>query len=482
MRTFASESRPSLACQKERQRTTVALPAHPVLNGQRTLGNQGMLRLLRGALARRIQPKLTVGPVGDIYEQEAERISATVMRMPETASRAALTSKPGDSALQRCSCGTSGGTQCEECQAKSVQRISTAPSASSGMSAPASVHNVLASSGHQLNANTRSFMEQRFGHDFRHVRLHTDGQAAESAREVNARAYTVGSDVVFGAGQYDPVTTDGRQLIAHELTHVLQQRDGGDASLRRAIHFVDPPVDTWRREDPLPKALRNERILGLTTPTINGTVLPADPADPKQRPQVAQQRGQLVLDAMIPKHFRRVGSDECAFEDYNVAVSARVMVGTRPAADHRWGPSYQHVSDIPNAGVQERCKDKDLVPVAMLGEPSAESVADTIEANEREHVTDLRQIFNETLVPLFNRTMAIRGRGADPDQCSRAVQANWDRATHDRATIEETVVQFLHRWVDSIHARDGSNSHNIDAVTSAKGRCDRVEIIVKKHH
>lgn len=88
--------------------------------------------------------------------------------------------------------------------------------------APQIVNDVLASDGQPLDDATRAFMEPRFGHDFGAVRVHTDSQAAESAEAVSARAYTVGSDVVFGEGEYAPGSSEGQRLIAHELTHVVQ--------------------------------------------------------------------------------------------------------------------------------------------------------------------------------------------------------------------------------------------------------------------
>ncbi len=91
---------------------------------------------------------------------------------------------------------------------------------------PTVVNDVLCSPGQPLNAATRARMEPRFGHDFSQVRIHTDQRAAESARCVNAQACTVGRDVVFGAGQYAPETSEGQRLMAHELTHVVQQRNG----------------------------------------------------------------------------------------------------------------------------------------------------------------------------------------------------------------------------------------------------------------
>lgn len=89
---------------------------------------------------------------------------------------------------------------------------------------PSMVHDVLRSAGQPLNAATRAFMEPRFGQDFSKIRVHTDAKAAESARDLNASAYTLGSNIVFGAGQFLPETPAGRRLLSHELTHVMQQR------------------------------------------------------------------------------------------------------------------------------------------------------------------------------------------------------------------------------------------------------------------
>lgn len=93
--------------------------------------------------------------------------------------------------------------------------------------APPIVHDVLRSPGESLDAETRGLFEPGFGHDFSHVRLHTDERAQKSASAVNAAAYTVGGDIVLGNGQSKPETPAGRQLLAHELTHVVQQTGGG---------------------------------------------------------------------------------------------------------------------------------------------------------------------------------------------------------------------------------------------------------------
>jgi hypothetical protein len=101
--------------------------------------------------------------------------------------------------------------------------------------------NALKGGGQSLNPATRAFMEPRFGHDFSQVRVHTDAKAAESARAVNALAYTLGKDIAFGATQYAPGTSQGRKLLAHELTHVIQQSRAGDSIQKQAEQPVQQP-------------------------------------------------------------------------------------------------------------------------------------------------------------------------------------------------------------------------------------------------
>jgi hypothetical protein len=97
---------------------------------------------------------------------------------------------------------------------------------SKGPNVPPLVREVVSSDGQPLSATARAYMEPRFGHDFSKVRVHTDARAAESAQAVNALAYTVKNDIVFGTGQYTPDTRAGQRLLAHELVHTIQQGSG----------------------------------------------------------------------------------------------------------------------------------------------------------------------------------------------------------------------------------------------------------------
>jgi len=142
--------------------------------------------------AQVIQTKLKVREPNDEFEQEADRVVDEVMRMP-------------DSEVQR--------TNGEEDPGP------TQP--------PRSLNGILAGSGKPLPDPVRAFFESRFGHDFSRVRVHADAPAAQSARALGARAYTLGHDVVLGGRQYAPETKEGRRLLAHELAHVVQQSSGG---------------------------------------------------------------------------------------------------------------------------------------------------------------------------------------------------------------------------------------------------------------
>lgn len=113
---------------------------------------------------------------------------------------------------------------------------------------PSTVHDVLRSSGQPLDATARTFMESRFGHDFSQVRVHANAQAAESARAVNARAYTVGNDVVFADNQYAANTSAGYRLLAHELAHVVQQSSASGGGTLQGKLSINQPGDGFERE------------------------------------------------------------------------------------------------------------------------------------------------------------------------------------------------------------------------------------------
>jgi hypothetical protein len=161
-------------------------------------------------LRLRLQPKLTINQPGDQYEQEADRVAAAVVEM---SNRAIPQMAP-----------------------PAIQRMPTAGAAVPGSEAAVGDPGP----GRPLDSNVRTYFEPRFQRDFGEVRIHTGPAAAATARSLGARAYTVGQDVVFGAGEYAPAVPEGRMLLAHELTHVVQQSGGGRAMVQRLVHDGTP--------------------------------------------------------------------------------------------------------------------------------------------------------------------------------------------------------------------------------------------------
>jgi hypothetical protein len=204
---------------------------HPLLGMQRHVGNQAVQSLLR---SRAIQAKLAIGQPNDLYEQEADRVADRVMRMPDPAQISPIVSASPPELRRVCS-------QCENETNKKLQtKVASSTPSRVGSRAPASdvpyiVSEVLSSPGQPLDPATRAFFEPRFGLDLTHVRMHDDAPAASSATAVDALAYTVGNHVVFAKGQYAPNNNCGRSLLAHELTHVVQQsRSTVQPSVQRA--------------------------------------------------------------------------------------------------------------------------------------------------------------------------------------------------------------------------------------------------------
>jgi hypothetical protein len=167
-----------------------------------------------------LQPKLVVGPPGDRYEQQADRVAEQVVDGP--AAMAGEIQQSSGAMLQRA---------CSGCGPDDEPRVQRAPTA--GATGDAPVHAAEAGraatfvppsgAGRPLPPASREYFEPRFGYGLGDVRVHTDAAADASARAVRARAYTVGRDIAFAAGQYAPETGEGRRLLAHELTHVVQQ-------------------------------------------------------------------------------------------------------------------------------------------------------------------------------------------------------------------------------------------------------------------
>jgi hypothetical protein len=194
----------------------------------------GCPRCKEESIDPRLQTKLNISTPGDVHEQGADRIADQVMRMTESHADEGALLTPGNSSstVSRKSATCEGASHWAD---NEVAQSVVSPGA-----------------GQPLAESERAFFEPRFGHDFSGVRVHADAHAAELAQSVNARAYTIGNDVVFGAGEWFPHTTAGQTLLAHELAHVVQQTDGAPPMIRRALVLEEeaPPADDtfWKNE------------------------------------------------------------------------------------------------------------------------------------------------------------------------------------------------------------------------------------------
>jgi hypothetical protein len=179
--------------------------------------------------AEGVQTKLAVNEPGDTFEREADRVADHIMRHAAVAEAAGRPAQGGmgNQMVQR---------RCAECEDEVVHRQVVSSDAFGKDGTPEPVEPLVArarAGGESLPPSARAFFEGQFGHDFTRVRVHTGAAASASAAALNARAYTVGHDVVFAAGEYQPHTSEGRHLLAHELTHVVQQGAAGGAESGR---------------------------------------------------------------------------------------------------------------------------------------------------------------------------------------------------------------------------------------------------------
>lgn len=189
-------------------------PLDQILFLQRTIGNQAVESLLKSGI---IQAKLKIGKPNDIYEQEADRVAEQIV----SSSWSVVNNQMEEREIQR---------QTEEEERKREEEGETLQLKKMQGNIPEVTPDIesriraLRGSGQPLPKSIRAFFESRFGYDFSHVRIHNDPEAAKLARALNAEAFTYGRDIYFGEGRYNPNTLAGKRLLAHELTHVVQQK------------------------------------------------------------------------------------------------------------------------------------------------------------------------------------------------------------------------------------------------------------------
>jgi hypothetical protein len=213
--------------------------ASSAANDKRTLSSEESLMTKDSTSPTNIQTKLMVGSADDPLEHEADAVAESVMRMPE------------NSFIQR---------KCDECEkedklqkkplAGNTSAVEQANGDSQAVASDSTASAIHASSGkgNTLDQRTNSFMSTRFGNDFSGVRIHTDSEAVQLNRNLKAKAFTTGTDIYFNEGQFQPTASEGKKLLAHELTHVVQQKAGAHRSLQRQMLSDQPPEFVDQRD------------------------------------------------------------------------------------------------------------------------------------------------------------------------------------------------------------------------------------------
>ena len=321
-----------------------------------------------GRDAQQIQAKLQIGPVDDPAEREADRVADRIMRMPAR--------------LGACACG---GTcpRCESESAHGAQPLQRLANREGGTGEAASDVTRHLGAGAPLDAASRAYFEPRFGRDFADVRIHDGPEAAAAAADVQARAFTLGRDVVFAAGEHDPASEDGKRLLAHELTHVVQQSDGGPRLQRQpapAPTAAQPPAPVTPASDAVVRELVNEAIRSFTASMDHFRLVQVDNA---------------VLDRVLtawapmattyPDLIRtRLNNDAALLQSFQNAFKAAVTFLLTRAS-----------SQIPNTSLIQLY----LANLHRLPEwawPDVGSLNLTTDAQRRAFVTSLTNAFNVT--------------------------------------------------------------------------------------
>lgn len=303
---------------------------------QRNLGN-GLLSVspnwpalgqgVQPAKALPIQAKLMVGPTDDHYEQEADRVADQIMNLQ---SPPALVKSSGPTLLQaKCA-----ACEEEEEQKKEVGVVRRDAAENLGnehpFDAPPIVHEALSLPGQPLDQPTRAFFEPRFNQDFSRVRIHSDPKAAQSAQSIHALAYTVGQDIVFGAGKFEPTGSEGRRLLAHELTHIVQQnprvQPAGDSPAGSAPLVNRQSVQSLIQRDNPPGAAALPALPVL--PSIN---LPIQWADLGADEAITPTNPKLIQLAQAYKSL--VSSNPMALMDAHVDISGYLTEASNLSSD-----------------------------------------------------------------------------------------------------------------------------------------------------
>jgi hypothetical protein len=307
------------------------------------------------------QPKLSINPPDDRYEREADSVAEHVMRKPINSTYF------GDVSIN------SVQRMCTDCKEEELQRKENSKSEVEAGDELENYIGNINSGGSKLPSNVRSFFEPRFGYDFSNVKIHNDSVASKSAKSINALAYTSGNNIVFNENQFSPETDSGKKLLAHELTHVVQQVNG----IQRTIAY-DPKGKEEFVVNPAINVKDKKKYMGLTKPTINSNELKS--SNPLRDPKYSFENG------------------SCKFEDVVDKLSHKMQLPVK--TDWKTMVSIDDAKKL--LAQSERDKlvcDLGQIPLVVKGNPDNDSRTEEIRKHETGHVKDLKQLYDSIFLP-----------------------------------------------------------------------------------
>ncbi|PWB50751.1 MAG: hypothetical protein C3F06_11845 [Candidatus Methanoperedenaceae archaeon] len=230
-------------------------PADRIQFLQRTIGNHAVYKIIH---SRILQRKFRIGQPGDEFEQEADRVADHVMRMSEPG--LSQENPELESTIQR---------RCPKCKEYDImqRRIIPGEVLQDTPEDDIETHiNAIRGHGAPLSEEVRSFFEPRFGYDFSRINIHADSGADTLNRALGASAFTIGKDIFFRQSEYSPDSSSGRKLLAHELTHVVQQMDGIAKKKHLLNQFADHGLNNQQMINSMVRESRRDLIQRVPSP------------------------------------------------------------------------------------------------------------------------------------------------------------------------------------------------------------------------
>jgi hypothetical protein len=422
---------------------------------------------------------LVLGKPQDEYEQEAERISDEVMRMSEPKLQGAQDRNEARSV---------SNLEPSSHQRGFLQMVRSQSADAGQTAAPPKIYQTLQSPGQPLDSATRDFMQPRFGHDFSMVRVHADSEAADAARTVGARAFTVGQNIVFGQGEFAPATEAGNRLLAHELTHVVQQRVQGTRLadvVQRAPSTLESSTSASERQNV--RMLRSELIAVIPPNEIKDLMtdkgadsVPADTVTFSPEIAAKIQRGLQNVAARIFNEkgftYNTVTNLPMNLQPYGGVNGVYRFTLARHQKTSKGELIIEQVSDTPPADWQRI----DLAAHAKRFESFGFKLGIGFESDEMKKrlFGALARVPDKFLTRVrgltFNKHMADKGSESEP--------AHYDPNTHSIDLFGKTIVESMNRvddagggdWFTAVVTHEVGHAVDDESYTNARMKRDAI--------